>query len=224
MRRAVTPLRLVIFDVDGTLVDSQHHIVAAQARAFAANGLPAPSRMAALSVVGLSLPEAFRTLVGPEGPVEGLCRAYRDAWTALRRSPGFSETLYPGAAETVRDLAARTGTRLAIATGKSRAGVERLLDAQRWHGVFATIQTADDHPSKPDPSMIRAALADTGAAADSAVMIGDTSFDMAMARTAGVRALGVAWGYHDASALVAAGAERVVGDFANLRGALGLPA
>ena len=116
------PLRLVIFDVDGTLVDSQHHIVAAQGLAFAEVGLPAPSRAAALSVVGLSLPEAFRALVGADGPVDALCRAYRDAWTALRRTPGFTEVLYPGAGDTVHAFAARADIRLGIATGKSRPG------------------------------------------------------------------------------------------------------
>ena len=210
-------MRLIIFDVDGTLVDSQHHIVEAQARAFAANGLPPPTRARSLSVVGLSLAEAFAALVGPNGPVDGLSRAYKDAWTAMRLEGGLVEALYPGAAETIAALAESPGVWLGIATGKSRRGVDRLIAAQHWDGMFATIQTADNHPSKPHPSMILTALAETGVDGDAAAMIGDTTFDITMAVSAGVHPVGVGWGYHEASALLACGAEVVVADFAALR-------
>ena len=215
-------MRLVIFDVDGTLVDSQHHIIEAQTRAFTAHGLPAPSRRRALSVVGLSLHEAFTELVGSDGPVNGLSHAYKDAWTDLRREAGFAEVPYPGAHQTLTDLAHSPGVSLAIATGKSRKGVDRLIAAQAWDGVFASIQTADEHPSKPHPSMILAALVETGIAPAETMMVGDTCFDMAMAVTACVRPIGVAWGYHDAAALIACGAEMLVHDFAELRALLGL--
>ena len=85
----------------------------------------------------------------------------------------------------------------------------RLFDREGWHSHFVTIQTADDHPSKPHPSMILQAMAETGVAPEHTVMIGDTSFDMAMARAAGVRAIGVEWGYHTADELRAAGAVAV---------------
>ena len=207
----------MVFDVDGTLVDSQHHIVEAQARAFAAHGLAAPERRSALSVVGLSLKEAFAELVGPDGPVDSLSEAYKDAWTDMRREADFTEVLYPGARETIASLADRAGLRLGIATGKSRKGVDRVLAAQGWDGVFATIHTADEHPSKPHPSMILTALAETGINAADTMMVGDTSFDMVMAVSAGVHPVGVAWGYHEAPSLVACGAEVVVRDFASLR-------
>lgn len=210
------PDRLVIFDVDGTLVDSQHHIVEAQRRAFAALALPPPTRERSLSVVGLSLPEAFAALVGPDGPTEALAEAYKAAWFALRGEPGYREPLYPGAAETVAALAARPGVVLGLATGKSRKGVERLLRAQDWKSVFATVQTADDHPSKPHPAMLRAALAETGVSAEAATLVGDTTYDMAMAGAAGIRAIGVAWGYHDVDSLVATGAASIACDFAEL--------
>ena len=217
-------MHLVVFDVDGTLVDSQHHILEAQARAFAAHGLPMPSRRRALSVVGLSLAEAFAELVGPEGPVDSLSQAYKDAWTGMRSEDGFAEVLYPQAGETIEKLSKLPDLRLGIATGKSRKGVERVIAAQGWNGIFATIQTADDHPSKPHPSMILAALGETGINHDNATMVGDTSFDIAMAASARVRPIGVAWGYHDPAALLACGATAVMEDFAELQILLDLPA
>lgn len=209
-------MSLVIFDVDGTLVDSQHHIVEAQRRAFAFVGLAAPTRIQSLSVVGLSLAEAFTLLAGAEGPVERLAEAYKDAWTELRHEAGFAETLYAGAEAALASLAADPNITLGIATGKSVRGVDRLIASYGWEGVFKTIQTADHHPSKPHPSMIERAMSETGFAARDTVMIGDTTYDMDMAKAAGVRAIGVAWGYHDAAKLRACGAERVVELFAEL--------
>jgi phosphoglycolate phosphatase len=213
-------MTLVIFDVDGTLVDSQHHIVEAQRRAFASLGLAAPTRAQSLSVVGLSLTEAFALLVGADGPVEALADAYKEAWTELRHETGFAETLYPGAAAALATLKADPTVTLGIATGKSVRGVERLIATFGWRDLFATIQTADDHPSKPHPSMIERAMSETGFDAGQTVMIGDTTYDMDMAKAAGVRAIGVAWGYHEPTALLASGAERVVGSFGDLLAAL----
>ena len=219
--QARSQVQLVIFDVDGTLVDSQNHIVEAQHRAFSALGLPAPTRVEALSVVGLSLHEAFAVLVGADGPCDELAAAYRDAWTDLRAEPSFHEPLFPKAGEAVAALRADPEVVLGIATGKARRGVDRLLNAQGWQGVFKTIQTADGHPSKPHPSMVLTAVEETGCDNKHAVMIGDTTYDMEMATAAGVRAIGVAWGYHSAEALRASGAERIVEDFPELLAALG---
>ncbi len=210
-------MHLILFDVDGTLVDSQHHIIEAQAMAFAAHGMAPPTRERSLSVVGLSLIEAFCELAGPHGPAASLAEAYRDAWTSLRQRPGYAEVLYPGVNDLLLALAPRGDVRLGIATGKSRRGVERLLEAQDWRPLFATVQTADDHPSKPDPSMLLAALAETGIAAERATMVGDTSYDMAMALAAGVRPIGVDWGYHEPAALLTSGAAAVAGDMEALR-------
>ncbi len=210
----------MIFDVDGTLVDSQDLIVAAQREAFAACGLAAPTRDRSLSIVGLSLHEAFTALVGPKGPIEDLAEAYRQAFAVLRANPALEEPLFPGAAEALSRLAARDDVVLGIATGKSRRGVSHLLERHGWGHLFATIKTADDAPSKPDPAMLLQALEETGIPADRAVMVGDTSFDMAMARAAGLRGLGVAWGYHPVAALREAGAATILDRFEALDAAL----
>jgi phosphoglycolate phosphatase len=209
-------LQLVIFDVDGTLVDSQHLIVAAQGMAFAEHGLPAPSRTESLSVVGLSLPQAFRRLVGEDGPIEGLSESYKRAFNILRLDPNYEEPLFPGMGDLLARLHARDDVRLGIATGKARRGVDRLIESHGWEGWFTTTQSADDAPSKPDPAMLLQAMAESGADPAATVMIGDTTYDMAMAVSAGVAAIGVAWGYHPVGALFGAGAAIVVESAADL--------
>jgi phosphoglycolate phosphatase len=206
-------LQLVIFDVDGTLIDSQNMIVAAQREAFAACGLEPPSRARSLSIVGLSLPEAFTALVGADGPIEKLAEAYKAAFGRLRADPACEEPLFPGAEALIARLTARSDVVLGVATGKSRRGVAHILATHGWTDVFATVQTADDAPSKPDPTMLRQALEDTGIQADAAVMIGDTSFDMGMAKAAGLHAVGVSWGYHPVAALREAGADTIIDSF-----------
>jgi phosphoglycolate phosphatase len=212
---------LILFDVDGTLVDSQNLIVAAQREAFQALGLEPPTRERSLSIVGLSLVEAFTTLAGARAPVAELAQAYRGAVHRMREEPEDCEPLYEGARELVAHLAGREGITLGIATGKPRRGVDHLLRRKRWHGVFATIQTADDAPSKPDPTMLRQAMGEVDAKPSATVMIGDTSFDMAMACAAGVRAIGVSWGYHPVAALREAGAEVVLDRLDQVPEALG---
>ncbi len=209
-------VKLIVFDVDGTLVDSQHLIVAAQGMAFAEHGLAAPSRTESLSVVGLSLPQAFRRLVGEDGPIEGLSESYKRAFNILRLDPNYEEPLFPGMGELVARLHARDDVRLGIATGKARRGVDRLIETHGWAGWFATTQSADDAPSKPDPAMLVQAMAAAGAEPGATVMIGDTTYDMAMAVSAGVAAIGVAWGYHPVGALFGAGASIVVDSAADL--------
>ncbi len=210
-------MKLFMFDVDGTLVDSQNLIVEAQTRAFASLGLPAPSRQRALSVVGLSLAEAFSVLTRGQGPVDALAQAYKDAWTQLRAAPGFHDPLYPGAQEFLEDLARRDKCFLGIATGKSRAGVMSLFDRHGWHELFDTVQTADDAPSKPAPDMFMRAVQEVGVAPRDACMVGDTTFDMTMAHRAGGHCIGVAWGYHRHDKLTRAGANCIAESFGDLR-------
>ncbi|WP_346909675.1 HAD-IA family hydrolase [uncultured Roseibium sp.] len=213
---------LVIFDCDGTLVDSQETILHGLEVGFAAAGLPMPDRRTALSIVGLSLERAFLTLVGPENAhhVQAMADAYRTS-KGERRGQGLDlDPLYPGTMEVLDRLSARDDVLLGVATGKARRGVDHMVEVHGLHGRFITIQTADTSPSKPHPDMILQALAETGAEAVNTVMIGDTSFDMEMAVAANVRGIGVTWGYHDRPRLEAAGAARVIDHFDELDGVL----
>lgn len=218
------PNPLVVFDCDGTLVDSQHNICAAMARAFEDAKLAAPDRLAILSVVGLSLPHAMARLL-PDAEADfhdHLSERYKLAFQAMRRENAVSEPLYPGIADLVLDLG-RAGWLLGVATGKSDRGLALCLTHHGLIDRFVTLQTADRHPSKPHPSMLLTAMAEAGAAPATTVMIGDTSFDIDMGMAAGVRSIGVAWGYHAPEELIAAGAQAVAMDSAQLRGHIGAP-
>ncbi|HPE26355.1 HAD-IA family hydrolase [Albidovulum sp.] len=216
----MTPDRLVIFDVDGTLVDSQEHIVAAMSAAFDTISLTLPTRQEVLSIVGLSLGEAIARLLPDAAPSvrDVAVQAYKQAFGHLRA--GTLSPLYPGAAAALDGLHARDGFQLGIATGKSRRGLAHILEAHGLERHFATCQVADDHPSKPHPSMLLAALAETGVEPARAVMLGDTTYDIEMARAAGVAAIGVSWGYHRPEALAGAGATQVIDRFDDLEAAL----
>jgi len=209
-------MRLIVFDVDGTLVDSQAHILAAMEAAFTELGRPVPAREACLGIVGLSLPEAMMQLAPGSSAADhaALVAAYKDRFAGLRAET--LSPLYPGASDALHRLAARKDVMLGIATGKSRRGLDHVMSAHGWGGLFQTVQVADDHPSKPDPAMLHACLRDTGIAAQDAVMVGDTVFDMDMARAARMHGLGVAWGYHSAARL----GTRVIADFEELEDAL----
>ena len=203
-----TPLRLVIFDVDGTLVDSQSDILGAMHLAFSNEGLPTPPRAEVLGVVGLSL-DVLMPQLAPDADSAALARlvqGYKDAYMSLRAQQGgaISSPFYPGARDALAALQAQPDILLGVATGKSKRGLDKLIEAHGLEGMFVTQQVADFHPSKPHPSMILQALSDTGVDAENAVMLGDTSFDMEMAQAAGVTGVGVSWGYHTAAQLTAA--------------------
>ena len=211
-------MKLVIFDCDGTLVDSQMMIVGAMKKAFLSEGFDAPTSSEVRAIIGLSLDQAIGVLDGNRDPsrISVLCDAYKRAFVQLREDRPDKEPLYEGARAFLQELALRDDIVLGVATGKSRRGVDVLFEREELHSYFVTIQTADNAPSKPHPGMIERAMAETGIGADRTVMIGDTSFDMEMAINANVRALGVAWGYHPREDLIHAGAHSVAESFSDL--------
>ena len=198
-------LRLVVFDVDGTLVDSQAHIVSSMNAAFEGLGLPVPPRSDVLALVGLSLDIYMPKLVPhlSEAQHVRLIQAYKEAYMAQRieRGSAASSPLYEGALTCLQRLDAMPDVVLGVATGKSKRGLDKLIEGHQLEGMFVTQQVADFHPSKPHPSMLLNAMAEAGVAVQDAVMVGDTSFDMEMAKNAGMSSIGVKWGYHSADQL-----------------------
>lgn len=215
-------MKLAVFDCDGTLIDSQANIIRAMDSSFQRHGLTPPDSHATRRIVGLSLVEAMQALLPDAEPALhiSLAEDYKGAFQRLRAEQGLApEPLYPGI-RTLLDRLDAGGWMLAVATGKSDRGLKLALEHHGIHHLFVSLQTADRHPSKPHPSMLNAALAEAGVDSAQAVMIGDTIFDMAMGDAAGVRSIGVDWGYHEAEELLQAGADTVVADADALLAAL----
>lgn len=203
-------MRLVVFDLDGTLVDSGAHIGATMMAAFAEERLPLPSNDDIRGIIGLSLEQALERLSGRTGPaLDRLAAVYRRLYHQSIAHTG-TEPLYEGIRAVLDALHAEKATLLAIATGKGLRGVERVLGLHGLETHFVSRQTPDTNPSKPDPAMLISAMSETGVPPEKTVMIGDTSFDMEMARAAGCFALGVVWGYHRPQVLRSAGAHAIV--------------
>jgi phosphoglycolate phosphatase len=199
--------RLALFDCDGTLVDSQATICRAMEDAFTGLQLEPPGRAAIRRIVGLSLVPAMAALL-PEADDAfhvQLAEDYKAAFFRLRSAGLAEEPLFDGIVASIQALD-EAGWLLGVATGKSDRGLNHVLALHGLKHHFVTLQTADRHPSKPHPSMIAAAMAEAGACPETTAMIGDTSFDMAMATAAGAHGVGVAWGYHAPEELTAAGA------------------
>ena len=215
---ARAPVRLLVFDCDGTLSDGQAAVCNAMVAAFASRELTAPDLHQVRRMVGLSLPQAMRQLAPAESAESqmALVEAYKHAFRAARADGSLHEPLFPGMADLLHALHAE-GWMLAVATGKSDRGLASTLEANGLTALFSSLQTADRHPSKPHPAMLEACLAETMAEPGNTLVIGDTVYDMEMAKSAGVGALGVAWGYHEADELLAAGASAVANDAQALR-------
>lgn len=208
---------LLIFDVDGTMIDSRAFILESARRTFASGEPPYPGDAAFLATIGL-LPDRMMDLLFPDHPEPErralAVRYIEQVWT-MRHEQADAEAPYPGI-DALLGAAAAAGFTLGIATGKKRAGVDHMLAHTGWQGRFRTLQTAESGPSKPDPTLIRNAMAETGHDPGATVMIGDSVFDMQMARAAGVTAIGVGWGYNAASTLAEAGADHLVDSVAAL--------
>lgn len=213
--------RLAVFDIDGTLVDSRATIHRSMTLAFEAIGAAPPDYDTTRQIVGLNLREALDALApGLDEPGRRrLSQAYADAFVAIHDQPGFGEPLYAGAAELLDRLRAE-GWLIAMATGKSRRGVERVMRTHNWADLFDSTHCADDGPGKPHPAMLVECMKVLQATPAMTVMIGDTGHDIRMAKAAGVRAQGVAWGFHTADEIAEAGADHVAMSFEELGRAL----
>jgi len=204
-------MRLVLFDVDGTLLDSDAVIHECMRRAFGDFGLPEPSRAAVRAIIGLSLDKAMAILIGGEHrEIPAIAARYKEIWLPMQDDPAFASQLFPGVKPVLAELSARDDLLLGIVTGKSRRGVARIVEAHRLEGMFAAVRTADDCPSKPHPAMVLECCAETGIGPAATIVIGDTAFDIGMALAAGAEGVGVSWGYHPVAELRAAGAARIV--------------
>jgi phosphoglycolate phosphatase len=210
-------LKLILFDFDGTLVDSRTLILESHRIVFAEFRLPAPPPSASLALVGKSLNVILTELAGPTAPIAEMVRAYDMLLPRLRADDVFAERPFDGAGELLAELGSRPDIILGLATGHRSDTVAPALEALRWSGHFQTIQAADTAPSKPHPGMLLQAMAATGAAPEDTIFIGDTTFDMEMARAAGLRSIGVGWGYHQTDRLVAAGARLIANSIDELR-------
>lgn len=163
--------------------------------------------------------EAMQVMLpeGGAGQHVELVESYKRHFQAMRAEGLVAEPLYDGVLELL-DTLEQGDWMLGVATGKSDRGLAFCLDHHGLTRRFVSLQTADRHPSKPHPSMIEQAMADAGAVPGTTLMIGDTSYDMAMAKAAGVTAIGVAWGYHEATELEAAGADFIATTPADIAG------
>ena len=213
-----SPKILVVFDCDGTLVDSQHNVVACMRAAFAGEGLEVPDDQSIRNTIGLNPDEAVRRLALvpiDENLLVRLVNGYKSGFFQRRLQSDHHEPLYAGARETISELAARNIT-MAVATGKSLRGLRAVLEQHSLQDYFISLQTPDHNPGKPHPQMLEKAMLDAGTRADQTFMVGDTSFDMMLARNAGCRGIGVRWGYHQEAELLDSGAERLITHFDEL--------
>lgn len=212
-------MKLVVFDCDGTLVDSQANIIRAAQESFTDAGLAAPEPHAIRRIVGLSLVEAMQALL-PEadaGLHHQLAESYKQTFRRLRADARLDpEPLFDGIEALLNELSDQ-GHLLAVATGKSDRGLKYCLEHHNIAHYFISLQTADRHPSKPHPAMLHAAMTDAGAEAQNTMIIGDTVFDMEMGQAANVRAIGVSWGYHERADLISTGAIGVADDTTQLK-------
>ena len=186
--------KLLIFDWDGTVMDSAARIVSCMQQAARDLNQPELTDAAIRDIIGLGLPEAFRILIPgfDEAMTEPMRQRYGHYFLGDDPTPA---TLFAGAREGLERLD-RQGFKLAVATGKSRRGIDRVFASTGLGEIFVASRGADETASKPDPLMIHEILEETGCSADQALMIGDTEYDMEMAVNAGVDCLAVSYGVH----------------------------
>lgn len=206
-------MKLVLFDCDGTLVDSAGLIHAVMVRTFEHSGHQPPELAATKSIIGLTLDIAIARLRGKphvDDEAGAMMTYYKSIFTEVRGSGASTERQYDGIAEVIESLARRDDVLIGAVTGKSRRGLDLILDSNGWRKHFVVSRTADDCPSKPHPAMVSECCDQMGIAPADTIVIGDAIYDMQMARAAGAKPIGVSWGYCAVPDLWDAGADAVV--------------
>jgi phosphoglycolate phosphatase len=213
----MSDLKLILFDCDGTLVDGQHMILSAMKVASLKMNIEYPGDEASRRIVGLSLTQALETVFPQlaDEKIEEVKMHFIEHFQHLRTLPDQNEPLYDGIKEMLHLLNDK-GYLLGVATGKSMRGLKHTIANNDLEDLFVTLNTADCGAGKPDPAMIKAAMRDTGVRPENLYMIGDTTFDMEMAQNAGVKSVGVSWGYHEVSELNAFGATYIIDHISEL--------
>jgi len=209
-------LELIVFDWDGTLMDSEARIVACIQTAFAELGEEPPSRAAARNIIGLGLEEAM-AMLWPDAGIERrrlVMDRYRAHFLGGNETPS---TLFPGVADVLTALG-DDGYLLGVATGKSRRGLDEALKTTALQGHFHATRCADETRSKPHPDMLVQIMDELGVSAGSTLMVGDTEYDMQMAHNAGVHALAVSYGVHERARLLEQNPLACLASLGELRG------
>ena len=212
-------LKLAIWDMDGTIVDSREVIQTAMERTFESLGLPPPAYNDTRKTIGLGLQEACQILAPKGVDIPTLAETYKQAFVERRSEPDFKEPLYEGAVETLQRLS-DDGWLIAMATGKSHRGIRAIFDMHPLEPFFDTIWCADDGPGKAHPFMCEQAMAALGAEPHQSLIIGDAVHDIRMGLNAGIHTLGVSWGFGETQELEAVGAHEVHHDYASLNASL----
>ncbi len=205
-------MKLILFDCDGTLVDSAALIHEVMARTFEAFELARPEAQATRSIIGLTLDIAIARLMGQievDRRATAMTAHYKSIFASVRSEAGFQEALFPGIAEMVQSLAGRDELLIGAVTGKSRRGLSHIVETHGFDRLFFVSRTADDCPSKPHPAMVMECCAEAGIDPRQTIVIGDAIYDMQMAKSAGAGALGVSWGYASVAELIKAGADHI---------------
>ena len=205
-------MKLVLFDCDGTLVDSAHLIHEVMVRTFRHFELEEPQAAATHAIIGLTLDSAIARMRGLDAVDEqatAMMAHYKSIFAATRAEAGFQEPLFPGIDRVIAELSRQDDLILGAVTGKSRRGLSMVCETHGWTDTFFVARTADDCPSKPHPAMVLECCDTTGISPADTIVIGDSIYDMEMAKAAGAYALGVSWGYGAADDLIRAGANRI---------------
>ena len=215
-------MKLILFDVDGTLIDSQAIIHESMCLTFTRFGYNLPELASTKSIIGLTLDRAIATILDRDidDEVLAMTAEYKLAYVSLAQLEEMQSKPFNGIPDLIDRLAGLNGVTLGIVTGKSRRGVQKLMENPHFADRFSVSRCADDCPSKPHPAMVRECCVEMGISPKNTVVIGDTGFDMEMALAAGATGIGVSWGYHPVDRILSSGAGKIVHNVAGLDNAL----